>query len=247
MSLENTKRVVGVMIFASAVMACSGQSGNELFGGNSGKDASGGDADGHGDTDGDGSFDAGFERDGTVQVEGGASDASHGEDAAASVAEPCPGEALQVDCSNQCSDGGAVSCDEVACSRFDVRAGDPSIAVIDVPARVVLRTPDHPGKSDDCAIACGNWPSRKVRAFGMGFKTALHGADGVRVRVEPPWWIGDILGLSSLYCPDDSQMDKGQGCYAQRQERTFLIWTDDPNAPARNITIEPIERGQGCN
>jgi hypothetical protein len=225
-------------------MACSGGSGKELFGGTSSPYASVADATYSG---GPADHDGGLEADGAVTVDAGTSDAKQERDAAVLVADPCPTETIAIDCSNRCTDGGTDACRKVACSRYDIRKGDPSIVVVDVPAKVVLRTPDHPGKSDDCAVACGNWPNRTAKAFGMGFKTALHGADGVRVRVEPPWWIGDVLGISSLYCPDDSQMDNAQGCYAMRGERTFLIWTDDPNAPARNITIEPIAMGQTCN
>ena len=178
-----------------------------------------------------------------------------GADASASPSsDPCPSDPIAFNCASTCGAGTLGDCTLVSCNP-DRIGNDKYLAHVTLPA--VLRTPEKPGVDPMCTMSCEDRgsqgpPSDKAhRAYAMAVVVDGFPPDLFRVRVDPPWWI-ERNGLDTpTFCPlpsssaGDDQI--AQKCLIAVKGFDVLIWTDDPNAPARNIYIESVAQGTTCN
>ena len=196
--------------------------------------------------------DAGSSSDGNV-----AADAPPDGDAAAYVADPCPTDPIAVNCASTCSAGttpcGNTTCKHTAIEPVNLPSGQPSPSPF---ARTILRTPDQPAVDPECTSSCMNSqaPNRhsSIR-FGMSLDIGPYGNSSfwTEVRVGPPWRIEVGPGPGyPLFCPYDDPnrgIVQKQGCALVNGGETVLIWTDDPNAPSRNVYIHQVaDMAHGC-
>lgn len=145
-------------------------------------------------------------------------------------ADPCPtSPPTFVDCSGMC--GGAKGvCDDRTCLKL----GSPPVASMTKTAWT-LRTPDRPGINASCS-KCGTSAVYAI-TFGFDTSTLVFPAVKVRARVAPPWHVAE----SDYGCPL-----KGPALQCLVYNGGYVVYTDDPNAPARNVYIEPIKFEDGC-
>lgn len=154
-------------------------------------------------------------------------------DAATSSGDPCPPVAPFVNCSTTC--GGVTSnCDAVNCGRSPAgRTYDFNEPPNITPPPYSMRTPDKPGVDARCNQHCG--PMKQKAAYAMNIH--MYVPEKAFVRVGAPWRISlDGMCISDEGPPPlvyDGCVFLGSG--------TFSIFTEDPNAPARNVTIEPTD------
>lgn len=156
-------------------------------------------------------------------------------DTAPSSGDPCPSKAIDVNCSSTC--GGTMS----TCAS--AKCGTTAAPQIDSYSKLpfIFRTPDKPGVDPACATDCK--PATTV-AYGLLFTVQLpYIKNGYRVIVSSPWRIRHPGGVSP-FCAD---LAPTIGCAYGDSYGEYLIETTDPNAPARNVTIEEIPAGAtGC-
>jgi hypothetical protein len=170
-----------------------------------------------------------------------------GDASTAAVSDPCPSVPLAANCSSTCGTG-TLSCDRVSCHSSWVGPTDPNIAHVSVPS--VLRTPDHPGFDPSCADACRqNLAGTPHRAFVMAFMPDVPFSSLFRVRVADPWVIQVFDNQYATFCPPDppsTDTVEARGCFVVRSSGLVLIWTDDPNAPSKNISIDAVQSVNAC-
>jgi hypothetical protein len=170
-----------------------------------------------------------------------------GTEASGPSADPCPTASGSIhllhDCDPACCSAdpscaawGAGSCASATCG-----AG-PELMPLN--ESFYVRTPDHPGVDAKCAANC---PSAGF-VYGLGFKVNLSVSGYYRllVGVGDPWV---ILPLSPTpYCPaTPSHAQTGCDALFVSNGDTIYIMTTDPNAPARNITLEfPTDQQATC-
>ncbi len=188
--------------------------------------------------------DAGGSSDGNV-----AADAPPDGDAAAYSSDPCPTDPIEVNCSSTCGGAGNTPCASTACKHTTIAPGSQPHP--NPYALTVLRTPDHPSLDQECKLSCDASSVTNKRA-GIRFGMALDlGASlyFTEVRVGYPWWIGiGTQGGYPLFCPyEDSNAGQRQGCMVFGGEGPIVVWTDDPNAPSRNVYIRNVpDMAHGC-
>lgn len=143
---------------------------------------------------------------------------SAGSGGAVSADDPCLSE-YKYNCDDQCTAG-----------SFDCPQGCTTRVYVNYESQ--LRTPSNPGRAPGCT--CPQIPF----AFPAG---VIPSAWGHRIRVSPPWFLR-ASGDASICTPDD-----GLGCLVlPATGGNFSIFTTDPNAPARNVTLERITPGETC-
>ncbi len=143
-------------------------------------------------------------------TDGSAADAP---DASAWTPDPCPTSSY-VNCSKDC-DGVGPRCNEfVSCPTKALIHWGPS-PVVRVPAYV-----DAPVCDKFCATS---------QARGAYFHISV--SKSSILRVSPPWAIAGSPGL--IGCPPV----KGSNCKPVLGDMDFVVFTTDPTAPARNVTI----------
>jgi hypothetical protein len=109
----------------------------------------------------------------------------------------------------------------------------------------VLRTPDRPGILQECGNVCTGYRS-KIANYAMGFRIESASAK-YRISVGGPWLIEEVAQHGYVYCPfDPPKTARYRGCAVASTDKTFFVWTQDPNAPARNIVIERVAETEGC-
>jgi hypothetical protein len=64
------------------------------------------------------------------------------------------------------------------------------------------------------------------------------------ITVGPPWFISSVLDCIGWLQPDAAP--EPQGCREFSMYGPAVIWTDEPNAPSRNIVISAASAGQHC-
>ncbi len=142
-------------------------------------------------------------------------------------ADPCPTKPAALDCSGMCG-GAKGACDDRTCWK----GGDLAYAQLKAPGPWIVRTPDKPGTNPKCA-RCGPKVVSTVMV-AVDTSTLSFPLNRVRFSVAPPWH----LGFSNSGCPElPEQCKVAEG---------VVVYTDDPNAPARNVTIDLIKFGEGC-
>jgi hypothetical protein len=158
------------------------------------------------------------------------SDASTEQDASiGSMDDPCPTQTLNyLNCSTTC--GPQNTCSNDSCAHSGVETQITSWSQLPY----VIRTPSHPGMDQACPTNCG-----VVEDYALTVLIMLPpmGGTEVEVTVGPPWhvanWGGGTGGSS---CPFGDAGACGQYLI---NGTTVGVWTDDPNAPARNVVIAP--------
>ena len=145
--------------------------------------------------------------------------------------DPCPTSPIAVNCSTSCG-GVNAACSDVVCSSAFPVLKNPAVLPY------VARTPSLPASvADNCLPDCSN----NVK-YSMTWGIDIGGVpNGLLIQVGPPWKIN----------PDgkDCTSANWSGCLflpGGTAIAVLNIWTDDPNAPARNIVMSAAAPGQMC-
>lgn len=183
----------------------------------------------------------------------------------ASPDDPCPGPTsppLRLDCSGQCplADGG-IACASTSFSMFLCTGNHlPPQDVLTISTSELpetIRTPE--GASPACVSQCadagpaGGLPDGSVLATASLVFAAYDSIITMEVRVAPPWFISvDPAGISGSVnvpaCLESLPPYRytKTGCFVS-QGTIFIVWTNDPDPPARNITVRQVaSAAQGC-
>jgi hypothetical protein len=175
-------------------------------------------------------------------TDGGGGDASTG-GLGASTDEPCPSVPVAMECAApsvqpfptpQC--GGVVcTCGTSECLHF----ANGCSAVLPGDNTVVIRTPEHPGNNGACA-SCPLTPDFPGLVYGFGIIIPQPSSGYRRVTVAPPWRAGYIMvdhdggTCGTLHTTPCSTIE------------SVFIMTNDPEAPVRNVVIEPVSALTDC-
>jgi hypothetical protein len=175
--------------------------------------------------------------------ETGVADALDAPDVVTWTADPCPAGPLAVDCSSSCGPAQYACNDNTfTCNLSRTSMNDPRITKLSIPTE--MRTPDRPGIDPKCVDSCSNKTSVLHPAYAMAFNIQTADVSVIfEVRVGAPWWIEALDTFNApIFCPPiPATVPRGQGCASYRGGRPLLVWTDDPNAPARNITVRQVQ------
>jgi hypothetical protein len=155
--------------------------------------------------------------------------------------DPCPNVAVAVNCSSTCGTS-ATACSGVSCGKAPLANAVTIRNYSDLP--YVIRTPDHPGVDPACETMCAQpGVTDTVPVYAIRFDVAMQWATpGVRLVVGAPWKIDYFVNSSSQVC---GGADSVSGCELLPYEfNPIVVWTDDPNAPSRNIVIEETDAGK---
>jgi hypothetical protein len=156
------------------------------------------------------------------------------------VDDPCPDVSRAgtwINCANDC--GGLRGCSVVKCgSYFDGGTVFELSSQYDVP--LIIRMPSNPGVDPDCAGTCGTKIDYGVEvlmnlpySFTNNVLATMNGAS--------PWQMSN--GIDG-YCPAGPQ---SVGCEElSASSGQLLVWTNDPTAPARNVTVTADPNLLGC-
>lgn len=115
----------------------------------------------------------------------------------------------------------------------------------------VFRTPSHPGVDPNCEPACADqtdFPDAMAPAlYGMYVlvKPPEDSSKVLKVTVGEPWWI-KITGEGRPYFCLDWSPQQGCAVAPQNTGLTVMILTDDPNAPARNVVLDEVDKPGSC-
>lgn len=189
---------------------------------------------------------------------GAAGSSTGGEDAGADAMEaggggpgpdddPCPAQPVELDCSDQCG-GPTALCAGATCSLEPFS----SVIIEDSSAYpYVFRTPSHPGVDPACEAACQEqtYFPQTIAPAKYGMIVTVNAPDDqskvLKVKVGPPWWIEITAESVPYYCLDWSPV---QDCQVDTQATglTVMILTDDPNAPARNVVLDLVDKPGSC-
>lgn len=172
--------------------------------------------------------------------------------AALRTSDPCPGSSLPplwADCSDQCSVEGGFDASTCGTSSgdYDLVCPGPYTSVgtiytlLPTGGDLTLRTPDHAVSA--CVAQCTSDGGPRVTAalvFGAH-------AGNYDIEVGAPWKISTptsvaTAGFMSSCSGPDASLVTGPVC-SSASGVLFVVWTDDPNPPARNIVIR---RGVTC-
>ena len=141
--------------------------------------------------------------------------------------DPCP-EGSVLDCSGQCGASADPLCEKGYCGHDSggiVLGSDFIPPYTDFP--MTVRTPARPGLDPDCDC---EW-----ERFGIQFRVSNPNDSTVRLSVEPPWWIEFDYRDYDDYCR--LGRDRHQ-CVVVEDAIYAYVLTSDPDAPARNLTID---------
>lgn len=121
----------------------------------------------------------------------------------------------------------------------------PTVTIAD-PSKLpfVIRTPSKPGTDPNCAAACGvSWLPASTYGVGVSVAVPNDPSKQLKATIGAPWRV-------LMTWPD------GDWCIDATSQPLCKVWnfnsyavvafiTDDPNAPARNGTIEEVPKGTG--
>ncbi len=151
--------------------------------------------------------------------------------------DPCPADPINVNCSTSC--GAKSNCGP--CSYY---TGTPNPGQA-LGNKYVARTPSNPSLlGGNCSWICTDAGPAPAYWMQLSFKAA-QGA--FKVTVGKPWKVYVKNDLTSFgLCSVDKFSN---GCFKAStigtMDLAFYFFTDDPNAPARNIVIENLP-GSSC-
>lgn len=227
----------GTQLVNGVCVPVDGGTGGSASGGSSGSGGTGGAVEG-------GSGQSGAAGDAGHSGSSGVSGARGGSGGTADDAgpgledEPCPSEPLSMDCSGQC---GVLSpdCALGTCQELwpDLIVDDPELLPF------TFRTPSHPGVDPACEEWCSE-PTATVYGLGATFYFSPQPVGVVlRAQVDLPWRIVMTDYLDAQYCEPNAAV-----CAVgwNSADISFQIVTDDPNAPARNVTVELVDKPGSC-
>jgi len=145
-----------------------------------------------------------------------------------------------MDCSGQC-DVVSPRCEMATC-REEGPYGVTVTEESELP--YIFRTPFHPGVDPACGELCDG---PVETAYGTGVKVLIDDVPGtvLKATVGAPWRINTTDYMFSDYCIDSATPFECSlawiGGYI-----AFVVVTDDPNAPARNVKIERVPAPGSC-
>ncbi len=151
--------------------------------------------------------------------------------------DPCPTKAPLVNCASDCG-GPTPSCAQATSCGFYLY----DTKFIDYP--YVVRTPSKPGTDPTCTALCS--PASTVYGIGIDFSPPYKVGFGLKIKVKKPWFIRaeSSVGGKDYFCPVSLAK---QECFVWNEvDPKITIFTDDPNAPAANVTIEEISVPGSC-
>jgi len=245
MSLFRKCVLLGAAISAAASAACgssSGPSSTQCSSGTVAKDGVCAAPDGSmAESSVDAATDA--STDGQVPADGGADTASTA-DAAVDVAtdawtdDPCPEAGtfrVHLNCSTSCPLPESCSSESCAQSGTTLEINNWG----DLP--VLIRTPSHPGVDPACPRGCG-----VTEDYGLTVVANLPVATPAKelmLTVGAPWHVASWSGpAGGPFCPFGDA-----GCSVFPSTGVAIgVWTDDPNAPARNALVTAVPTGTTC-
>jgi hypothetical protein len=141
-----------------------------------------------------------------------------------SVDDPCPTQPASVNCSTSCGGVSASCATATACGNA---TPIEITAVSQLP--FVVRTPSHPAPSDACAAGCSAPVDYEIQVHvGIGSPTI--------VTVGPSWH------FTVSMCPGTPGWT-ASGCIYLPGGGYVNVWTDDPEAPSRNIVFSSAPDG----
>lgn len=169
---------------------------------------------------------------------GGAGDASSGGSGGSQWQDdPCPTKTPLVNCASDCG-GPTASCAQATACGFYLY----QTKYTDYP--YILRTPSKPGVDPTCTALCS--PPSTVYGMGIAFEPPFKAGYGLKIKVKKPWFIRAEawVGGKDYFCP--ISLSK-QECFVWGTVTPKLtVFTDDPNAPAANVTIDEIPLPGSC-
>jgi hypothetical protein len=168
-------------------------------------------------------------------------------DADSATAQPdlCPeaadaSYAFLEDCDDHCTQSPQMMdrCPDLTCSTVvrEIAGGfSPSLDTD------LFRTPNAPGTDPQCLTACS-----QGYVYGFGFRVGL--GFSIIVRVGDPWVI--IAHSLQPYCTDSNSLVLSHCAridLSPTHAEYVFVMTKDPNAPARNITIQVVTGNEACS
>jgi hypothetical protein len=181
-------------------------------------------------------------------IEGGPADSGVSSDASAGP-DPCPVEPIEVNCDQSCGPGRSTwDCNAIRCHLITYRQDgypvETAMVHLSATQASVIRTPNKPGRDYDCDNPCPGTALPVTYALAFQVKSA---GSKYRVTVGDPWLIEEVGQHQKVYCAfDPPKTARYRGCAVAATDKTFFVWTQDVNATARNIRVEPVSAVEGC-
>jgi hypothetical protein len=173
------------------------------------------------------------------------------------TADECPNRPVDINCSTTCGDSATQPCSKVSCWYDAMGPYWSNLHKIEPDKLTTIRTREPssapPGPRDHCKENCEMWRTSSERnaiAYAVAFRVNRP-AQAFRVRVGAPYWIEEIGTTLSEDPPTFCSLKvplgrRVHGCAIFAYDATLSVWTDNPNVPARNITIEPVSLTDIC-
>ncbi len=158
--------------------------------------------------------------------------------------DPCPpiqngSSALYIDCDPQSNCDLNMKSPLSMCQQMTCAMGGTYTdgAATNYPATWFIRTPEAPGIDSTCARDCPSSPWVYGLSVTLGADTrAPVDQMGYKVAVPPPWFV--VSGTTTPFCPISTSPAAGCAWFDGSRDTTFYLVTGDPNAPARNVSIQ---------
>jgi hypothetical protein len=163
--------------------------------------------------------------------------------------DACPSYPLQINCDTECGEGiNFYKCEYARCRLIGYKDGYPvdALNVIPTDSPYAIRTPNKPGHWPDCYPRCDGTDVIRTVAYAVGFRIERP-VGKYRITVGDPWVIEENGRNERMFCAYESpKTARYRGCVTASDEKTFTVWTQDPNAVARNIVIQAVPDSEGC-
>lgn len=167
-------------------------------------------------------------------------------DAQASGGDPCPPYVIDANCSSACG-GPNADCEQVRCQMTDAASVAPPVHLTSwSQLPFTMRTPDHPGVDPECDQTCTSIFGQRGTAVDYGMAVWIdmpYPNYGIRVFVDPPWQMLPFDGRIP-WCASNPAAANSYCMYERNADLQLLVFTEDPNAPSRNVRIEAAPADQ---